>query len=376
MAAVPREYRICTCCIMDTSDPDIEFDENGVCTHCHHYKQLSGDRSYLKKRQPGALEKQLAIIKTNGKGKPYDCIIGVSGGVDSTYTAFITKKMGLRPLAVHLDNGWDSELAVGNIEKALKKLGIDLYTLVLDWDEFKDLQLAFLKGSTPDCEIPTDHAILAALYKVAAENNVRFVLSGHNIASEGGGVPAWSQGHGDWLYIKSVHHRHGTRPIKSFVHYGLLDFAYYTLFKGIRWYPILDFLEYSKKEALQVLEQELGWRNYGGKHYESIYTKFYMGYYLPKKFGYEYKRLHLASLIWSGQMDRQTALAEMAKEDYPADQQEQDKEYVIKKLGITPATFEQIMQCPPKSFWDYPSYKKILGRITPFMAFYHSLKRS
>ncbi len=369
------QYRICTRCIMDTTDPDIYFDSDGVCSHCHAYKKRIDAPAYRRKREPGALDDLLRTIKTQGKNKRYDCIIGVSGGVDSTYTAYAVKEMGLRPLAVHLDNGWDSELAVSNIEKTLKKLDIDLYTHVLDWDEFKDLQLAFLKASTPDSEIPTDHAILAVLYQVAAKEGIEFILSGHNTATEGGGVAAWSQGHGDWLYIKSIQAKHGTKPLKSFAHYGILGFIYYTILRHIRWIPILDYLEYDKAMVMDVLQKELDWRYYGGKHYESIYTRFYQGYILPHKFGYDKKRLHLSSLIWSGQISRQDALEEMTQQGYPIELQEQDKEYTIKKLGITRNEFEEIMHTPPRSFWDYPSYKKILGQFKPLIRFYHSVKR-
>jgi N-acetyl sugar amidotransferase len=352
-----------------------QIDKDGVCNHCHRYSELISAESYLKKRQPGALEELLRTVKAAGKGKEYDCVIGVSGGVDSTYTAYMVKQWGLRPLAVHLDNGWNSELAVSNIEKVLNNLDIDLYTHVLDWDEFRDLQLAFLRGGTPDAEIPTDHAILALLYRVASQHNIRYVLSGHNTATEGGGVLAWSQGHGDWLYVKSIHRQHGTRRISTYVHYNLWNFVYYSMVQRIRWVPVLDFLDYDKQAALEILETKLGWRNYESKHYESIYTRFYMGYFLPKKYGFEYKRLHLASLVWSGQLSRQQALELVEEDEYPAELQEQDREYVIKKLGITEKDFDDIMQSPPKIFWDYPSYKKIFRRITPLMTLYHRLKR-
>jgi hypothetical protein len=288
----------------------------------------------------------------------------------------VTRQLGLRPLAVHLDNGWDSELAVKNIERALQAIGADLRTHVLDWDEFRDLQLAFLKASTPDSEIPTDHAILSVLYKVAAEQNVRFILSGHNTATEGGGVAAWSQGHGDWRYIKKVHARFGTRPLKSFVHYGPWRFLYYALVKRIRWIPILDYLDYQKSAALDVLQKELGWQYYGTKHYESIYTRFYQGYILPRKFGFNKRRLHLSSLIWSGQLRREDALAQIEAEDYPVHQQDVDKAYCLKKLRLTERAFEEIMNAPPKTFWDYPSYKRSLGKYTSLIRFYHALKRS
>jgi len=360
---------------MDTSDPDIWFDHKGVCSHCDKYETVIQGKSYLRKKEPGALESFVDKIKKKGKGNAYDCVIGVSGGVDSTYTAYVTKKLGLRPLAVHLDNGWDSELAVRNIEKALKTLGIDLYTYVIDWEEFRDLQLSFLRASTPDSEIPTDHAILAVLYMVAARENIRSILSGHNTATEGGGVAAWSQGHGDWRYIKSIQKQFGTRPLKSFPHYGPFRFVYYTLLKQIQWIQILDYIDYDKKNALQTLQDDLCWKYYGAKHFESIYTRFFQGYILPRKFGYDKKRMHLSSLIWSGQMSREAALEELEKKDYPVDLQEQDKEFVIKKLEISQEEFEQIMALPPKNFWDYPSYKKIFHKYEWFMSLYHHLQR-
>ena len=371
-----KQDRICNRCVMDTTDPDISFDENGVCSHCLRYDQLIRSSAYLRKREPGALEWLLDEIKTRGTGRNYDCIIGVSGGVDSTYVAYLTTSLGLRPLAVHLDNGWDSELAVRNIEKTLKRLGIDLYTYVMDWEEFRALQLAFLRASTPDAEIPTDHAILAILYEVAAKQDIRYILSGHNVATESAGVGAWAQGHGDWRYIESVNRQWGTRPLKSFPCYGPWKFIYYTLVRRIRFIQILDYVDYNKRKALDVLEKELHWQYYGGKHYESIYTRFYRGYYLPKKFGFEKKKEDLSSLIWSGQITRNEALLELGKSNYPEELQRQDIEYVTKKLGISQEEFRDIMTSPPKSFWDYPSYKKILRHCRPIVSVYHLLKRS
>jgi len=370
-----RDYKICTRCIMDTSDPDIWFDQQGVCSHCHKYEDVIHGKSYLKKKDPGALENLIDDIRRKGKGKGYDCVIGVSGGVDSTYTAYVTKKLGLRPLAVHLDNGWDSELAVSNIEKVLKTLQIDLNTYVIDWEEFRDLQLAFLRASTPDSEIPTDHAILATLYQVAASQNVEYILSGHNTATEGGGVAAWSQGHGDWRYIRNIQKEFGVRPLRSFPRYGPFKFVYYNLIKRIKWIQILDYIDYDKKSALKTLENELCWKYYGAKHFESIYTRFFQGYILPKKFGYYKKRVHLSSLVWSGQISREAAVEELAKDDYPPEIQEQDREFVIKKLEVSSEEFDRIMKLPPRSFWDYPSYKRILSKYKWFMSFYHHLQR-
>lgn len=369
-------YRICSRCVMDTSDPEITFDANGVCSHCHRYETLITDPLYLAKRTSGALQALVSKIQRDGRGKPYDCILGVSGGVDSTYVAYTAKKLGLRPLAVHLDNGWNSELAVSNIEKTLNALNIDLYTHVLDWDEFRDLQLAFLKASTPDAEVPTDHAIVAVLYAAASKHGIRYILGGTNTSTEGGSVAAWTQGHSDWRYIKSVHKQFGQRPLKSFPHYGPARFAYYALLKKIQWISFLDFIDYDKHRAIETLEHELGWRPYGGKHYESVYTRFYQGALLPKKFGFDKRRLHVASLIWSSQLTREQALKELLVSDYPAELQQEDRHYVMKKLGLSHRDFEVILEQPPKTFWDYPSYKKLLKRLPSIRNAFHALKRT
>ena len=297
-------------------------------------------------------------IKREGRGRPYDCIIGVSGGVDSTYVAYIAKQYDLRPLAVHMDNGWDSELAVKNIEETLKRLGIDLYTNVLDWEEFKDLQVAFLKASTPDSEIPSDHAIWAVLGDMAEKVKVRYMLSGFNVRTETHLPRAWSQGHFDWKYIYSVHKQFGKRKLKTFPHQSF--FTYYRRLLTLRRVDILNYLDYNKQEAMKILERELGWRYYGGKHYESIYTRFYQGYILPAKFGYDKRRSHLSSLICSGEITRETALQDLQNPAYAPSVQEEDREYVAKKLGLSDAEFDAIMRLPRKNFLDYPSSGRVL----------------
>lgn len=347
-----RSLTTCTRCIMDTTDPDIVFDANGVCHHCHAYDAAVRARV----KTPAERDELVAEIKRAGHGKPYDCIIGVSGGVDSTYVAYASRKLlGLRPLAVHLDNGWDSELAVKNIQHVLEKLGIELYTEVLDWDEFRDLQLAFLRASTPDSEIPTDHAIVSVLYQQARRHGIRYILSGCNVRTESHLPPAWSRGHSDWRYIRALQDQFGTRPLRTFPHRNMLDLVWDA--RTVHWIDILNYLAYRKDEALRVLQDELGWQYYGGKHYESIYTRFYQGYILPRKFGFDKRRMHLSSLICSGEITRDEALAEMTKPPYPEDLQASDREYVVKKLGITEAELEQIMRAPPKRFEDYPSYE-------------------
>ncbi len=352
-------YQICTRCVMDTTDPEIEFDEKGVCNHCHYYDERLKNKVFTGEEGRRRLAKIVDDIKREGAGKDYDCVIGVSGGVDSTYVAYKVKELGLNPLAVHLDNGWDSELAVKNIEQVLKKLKIDLYTHVIDWEEFKDLQLAFLKASTPDSEIPTDHAIVSLMCQMTAKIGVKYIVMGYNTRTETHHAKAWSQGHYDWKYIKSVHQRFGRTKLVTFPRMDIWTYLRYRTTQ--KWINILDYLDYVKKDAMRILQEDLGWKYYGGKHYESIYTRFYQGYILPKKFGYDKRRMHLSSLICSGEMTREEALVELKKEPYPVELQEEDKTYVIKKFDITEAEFERIMNLPQKSFHDYPSYDRLFN---------------
>jgi N-acetyl sugar amidotransferase len=366
---------------MDTTDPDIRFDENGICNHCHEYDHEVNRNVFDGEAGKEKLQQIVTEIQISGKGKEYDCIIGVSGGVDSSFVAYKLKKLGLRPLAVHLDNGWDSELAVKNIELLLKKLDIDLFTYVIDWEEFKDLQLAFLYASTPDSEIPSDHAINSILHIIAHERKIPYLIYGSNVRTESHLPKAWSQGQMDWMYISSIHKKFGHRPLKTYPHMSFFTFPRYLL--TLKTIDILNYMDYSKKDAMTVLEKELGWKYYGGKHYESIYTRFYQGYILPKKFGYDKRRMHLSSLICSGEITRSEAMSELKNEPYPSHLQNEDYQYVIKKLGLTDMEFERIMNLPKRKYEDFPSnsnsiiYKNVdrLCRI-PYRvlkSFYHDL---
>lgn len=349
--------RTCTRCVMDTTDPNIEFDADGVCNHCRRYDRLVERLLLPKEAREQALSRIVDEVRAAGKGRDYDCIVGVSGGVDSTYVAYAVKQLGLRPLAVHLDNGWDSELAVKNIENVLKTLSIDLYTHVIDWEEFKDLQLAFLRASTPDSEIPTDHAILALMHRLAAREGVRHIIAGFNVRTESHLPWAWSQGYLDYAYIRTVHRRFGTVPLRTYPHMGFWACHWYLLTQRV--ISILNYLDYRKQDAMAVLQNELGWKYYGGKHYESIYTRFYQGYILPKKFGFDKRKTHLSSLICSGDITRDEAVQELAGEPYPPQLQQEDREYVIKKFGLTEAAFEQIMTLPKRRYEDYDSWDNL-----------------
>ena len=355
-----RELRICSRCVMDTTDPGIEFDKNGICNRCRHYELHAKRELQQPKLAEEALKELVENIRMDGRNKDYDCVIGVSGGLDSTYVAYLAHQLGLRPLAVHLDNGWDSNIAVSNIETILRTLSIDLYTHVLNWDEFKDLQIAFLKGSTPDCEIPSDHAIFALLYHQAAKVGVKYILFGNNTTTEGIAVPDWSTGHYDWRYIKDVHRRFGSRPLLSYLHLSLLRMFWFRYVLRIRKVPILNLITYEKNLA-ESTAKSLGWRSYPGKHHESIYTRFYQSYILPKKFNADKRKIHLSTLIMSGQISREEALEQLKLTIAPEAEVDRDKEYVCKKLGLSIEEFDQLMRQPKRSFWDYRSYEKSLA---------------
>lgn len=346
---------------MDTSDPEIVFDSSGECSHCKTYDTIVGRARLPAAQLQSELERRVEQIKRDGKGRDYDCIAGVSGGVDSTYVLLLAKRYGLRTLAVHLDNGWDSEIAVGNIHRALEKLGIELITKVLDWEEFRELQVSFLKASTPDAEIPSDHAIFATVFHAAWEHKIQHLILGHNLATELVLPKAWSQGHYDWRYISSVHAQFGTRPLRDFPHFTLPDFVRYRYWQERHTFNVLDYVDYSRTAAIKELQQEVDWRDYGGKHHESVYTRFFQAHILPKKFGFDKRRAHLSNSVLSGKTTREEALEEMKKSPYSSKELEaEDRVYVIKKLGLTEPEFEQIMNAPPKRYEDYPNIRNLL----------------
>lgn len=351
-----NNYRVCTKCIMDTSVADIIFDKNGECNFCKNYTQNTIKDLFDDSAGQDKLEALVAKIKKSGKNSDYDCLIGISGGVDSTYVAYLAKvKYGLRPLAIHLDNGWNSELAVANVEQIVKRLNIDLITHVLNWEEFKDLQISFLKSSISNIEIPTDHAIWAVLIHTAAKKNIPYIISGNNIVTESIMPESWLYGSKDGRLITGIHRQFGQKKLKSYPKLSIFNYIDYLLFRGIRWIPILNYVPYNKQDAKQIITTELGWRDYGGKHYESIFTRFFHAYFLNRKFGYDLRRSYLSALILSGQMTRNDALIEIETPPAPPDQLQQDMEYVIKKLGLTTNEFEQIINSPKKSFSDYPN---------------------
>lgn len=345
-------FQVCTRLVMDTTDPAITFDQDGVCNYWHEYEIFRATLPDAAERER-RLQRQIAQIKAAGKGKKYDCLIGLSGGVDSSYLAYIAHKHGLRPLAMHFDNGWNSELAVNNIEKLVSTFGFDLETFVMDWDEFRDLQRAYFKASVIDLEIPTDHMIFGALHKMAARHNIKYILSGTNQATEWLLPKAWHYKKLDLVNLKAIHRLFGERPMKMLPALGVWQQAWYHVIKGIRSVELLDLIDYNKPRAKQFLIDELGWRDYGGKHHESIFTRFYQGHILPRKFDADKRKAHLSSLILSGQATREEALAELQQPTYDERLQQQDKVYVAKKLGFTEAEFEALLALPNRSHESY-----------------------
>lgn len=368
-----RDYRICNRCVMDTSDPDIEFDDTGVCNHCRAAEKRLRQQLLPRAERETALRDLVARVKANGRGKEYDCVIGVSGGVDSSYVAWLVKDLGLRPLALHLDNGWNSELAVDNIKGILDRLDIELFTHVVDWEEFRDLQLAFLRGGLVNCEAPTDHAINSIMLRTAARFGLRYILSGSNLATEVIMPYAWSHYNQDYRLLKAAHRRWGTRRLKTTPTLSVAHYAYLVLVRRIRQVPLLNYVDYDNAAAKLFLKDEFGWRDYGGKHYESVWTRFFQGHYLVEKFGYDKRRSHLASMIVSGLIRREEALERLARPPYEPDLLAQDKEYVLKKFGLSSEEWDDIMRQPKREARDLPShyflfhtlrkYKNVFRRI-------------
>jgi N-acetyl sugar amidotransferase len=354
MQILPYQYKankVCNRCLMDDTVKGITFDENGECTFCKIHDDLES-KFPLDDETPHRLKLLVDKIKTDGKGKKYDCIVGVSGGRDSTYTLHNAVKLGLRPLAVHFDNGWNSEIAVQNIKNATKILGVDLHTHVADWEEFKDLQRSFLFASVPDAEVPTDWVIFSVLFAEAAQYNVKYIIHGHSFRTEGTTPLTWT--YMDGKYVQDVQRKFGKLKLKSFPNMSMNKYIYYSLLKKINQIRILYYYHYNEREVLRVLEEELGWKNYGDKHHESKYTAFFQAYILTRKFNIDKRKLHYSAKIRNGQLSRDEALEVIKKDPYTGGIEALD--YCLKKLDLSYDDFNKIMNEAPKSFMDYDSY--------------------
>lgn len=350
-----EEVKVCKRCVMDTTVQDIWFDESGECKYCKIHDEL--DRTHPLDSIDNQLDEIVGKIKKAGKGKKYDCIAGISGGRDSTYTLLVAKQLGLRPLAVHFDNGWNTEISVRNIKNACDILDIDLHTIVADWEEFKDLQVAFLKSSTPDADIPTDYAIYSVLYEMANKEGIKYILNGHSFRTEGTSPISWT--YMDPLYVNHVHKKLGKiKKFKSFPHMSLAKLQYFLLGKGIREFRLMEFIDYNQKKVDEILTKELKWEYYGGHHHENHFTKFFQSYYLPEKFNIDKRKTEYSALVRSGQMSRKEAINEIEASPYHYEQKTVD--YVINKLEISPEEWSKIMNRPVKSHKDYKTLLPII----------------
>lgn len=374
-----QPYQQCVKTVMDNiADPFIKFDKNGVCNYYHEYYDI--ENKHVKKGSEGLnyLKNKIDEVKKAGKNKPYDCIVGLSGGVDSSYLALLAKEYNLRPLIVHFDNGWNSDLAVKNIENIVRKLNFDLHTYVINWEEFRDLQLAYLKASVIDIEAITDHAIVATLYKLAAKYKINYFLSGFNIVTEAILPKAWVYSKLDAVNIKAIHKEYGKIPLKTFPFYEAWRKRYYKLALNIESINVLNYIDYNKDKVKEELIEKLDWKDYGGKHYESVWTRFYQGYILPEKFKVDKRKAHLSTLICSGQIDKKRALEELELPIYDINQKNIDKEFVLKKLGLSNNDFENIMKLPIRNHTDFEteaqSYFQKYPLLKPLKGIYNKVK--
>ena len=357
--------QICVRCVMDSSDPQIVFDDQGICNHCKEHEDRFAATPFGKGIAKAGLEALVLEIRSKASG-PYDCIVGLSGGVDSSYIAEQAVAFGLRPLAVHFDNGWNSELAVQNIQNIVQKLDLDLITFVIDWPEFADIQRSYFRADVIDIEVVTDHAIFAALYRIAGEHRIKYILSGRNAATESIMPADWVWQKFDLMNLKAIHKQFGSVPIKRFPTLTLWEMAFLQFTGQVRAVNFLDYLPYKKGDAIQSLEAKLAWRNYGGKHYESVFTKFYQAHILPIKFGVDKRKAHYSDLIMNGEISRQAVLEELAKPLYDPIELEQDREYVCKKLGFSQDDFNAYMLAPRISHDTYPSNAALGERLLKF----------
>jgi len=362
-------YRRCVRCVMDTvGDDQITFNDQGICKYCQHYYEFLAPQIPKPTLAKAILSGKIEEIKKEGAGKRYDSILGLSGGVDSSYLAYLADSLGLRPLCIHFDNGWNSELAVQNIQHIVNKLGFDLETFVIDWREFRDLQRSYFKAGVIDIEALTDHAIFASIYHCAFRLGIKYILSGSNLVTEGILPRNWIHNKTDYINILDIQKKYGTLSLSS---YPFIDKKIKNKIKngGVQTVELLNWVQYNKMEAIETLKREFDWQDYGGKHHESVFTKFYQSYILPTKFKVDKRKAHLSTLICSGQVTREEAIRELEKPLYQTEALRQDKDYVLKKLGFTEEEFEEIMQESPVpheafniegSFFEYYPLLKLL----------------
>lgn len=354
--------QICTNCVMDTTDTKITFDEKGVCDHCNTFHEEISPNWHTDEKGEKALWAIINKIKEEGKGKDFDCLMGMSGGIDSSYLLYVmVEKYGLRPLVFHVDAGWNSQIAVNNIERLVDGLGLDLYTEVINWEEIKDLQLAFFKSGVSHVDTPQDHSFFATMYKFASKHNIKHILTGGNYSTECVRNPLeWMYYQSDSIQLRDIYKKHGTGKLKDYPISNILWHKVYLPYvKGIKLIRPLDYIPYNKDEAMQLLVDKYGYQKYPQKHFESRFTRFYESYWLPKKFGFDTRKVQYSSLILTNQMTREVALEKLSKPAYDPDTIAQDFEFIATKLGIKVEELQSYMDAPNKTFRDYKSQESI-----------------
>jgi N-acetyl sugar amidotransferase len=347
---------------MDTSDSNIAFGPDGLCDHCTTFYRQILPKWHTGATGRAALDTIIAKIRNAGEGRDFDCIIGMSGGIDSSYLTYLAKEsFGLRPLVFHVDAGWNSQIAVNNIEKLVDMLGLDLYTEVIDWEEMRDLQLAYFKAGVPHIDTPQDHAFFATMYEFAERHRVKYILTGGNYSTECVRNPLeWMYYQSDSVQLRDIHARFGTRPLVKFPLTSALRHKVYLRYaKGIRRIAPLNYVPYLKEEAMRLLRDRFGWQPYPQKHFESRFTRFYESYWLPRKFGYDTRRVQYSSLILTKQMSREDALERLRHPAYDAATIAHDFEYVATKLGIPGVELQSYMDAPNRSHKDYKSQQTV-----------------
>jgi N-acetyl sugar amidotransferase len=354
-------YRICTRCVMDTTDPQIHFNDAGVCDHCVDFDTRVKPRWDTGPEGLAALERIIDQIRAAGRGKEFDCLLGLSGGVDSSFMLHeVVRRFGLRPLVFHVDGGWNSELAVHNINVLIEQLGLDLYTEVINWREMRDFQLAWFKSGVPHIDIPQDHAFIATLYNFADKYGIKYILNGGNISTEVVRYPLqyfyWGT---DMIHIRDIIRRFGTVPMKTYPFSAIYRHKIYLRYvRRVKVVKPLNMMPYTKAAALDLLEREYGWKPYPQKHFESRFTRFFEGYWLPTRFGFDVRRVQFSSLILTGQMTREQALERLEEPPYDAVSQHRDFEYVATKLDIPVEELRRYHEMPKKFYWDYRNQEK------------------
>lgn len=376
-----NKYQICTNCVMDTSDSKIIFDDKGMCDHCNDFYTNVKPNWHTDEKGRTEMLEMVAKIKEDGKGKDFDCILGMSGGVDSSYLLHLAvKDLGLRPLVFHVDGGWNSELAVNNIQVMIDKLGLDLYTEVINWEEMKDFQLAFFKSGVPHLDIPQDHAFVATLYNFANKYDIKYILNGGNISTECVRNPMEYLYYGtDMAQIRDIRKQFGKNKMLTYPFSPVLKHKFYLRYiKGVKVIKPLNYMPYVKEDALSLLAKEYGWTPYPQKHFESRFTKFYEGYWLAERFGFDTRRVQYSSLILTGQMNRESALSRLEKTAYNPEVIDEEFKYIATKLGITVEELQGYFTAPKKFYWDYKnqlSMFKTGAKVLKFLGIERSIKR-